>query len=67
MSPGPRRGPNGPAFDPLPPEVEAVIREVLAAAELEMTDGRGDVEQELRAHFEDALAAGTPPEEVVRK
>lgn len=44
----------------LAPEIEAVIARVLDAADLDWTDGREEVEQELRAHFEDGLAGGTP-------
>lgn len=51
----------------LPREIEAVIAEVLAAADLEMVDGRAEVERELRAHFEDALSNGATVEEVLRK
>jgi predicted permease len=48
---------------PLPPEIEAVIRTVLQAAALELP-ARAEVEADLRAHFEDGLEAGVPPEEL---
>lgn len=51
----------------LPPKIEAVIEGVLAAADLGMTDGRHEVERELRAHFEDALTDGASVDEVVKK
>ncbi len=49
----------------LPADIEALIARVLEVADLELTDGRAEVERELRAHFEDGLAAGTPPGELV--
>ncbi len=49
----------------LPAEIEALIREVLDAADLDFTDGRTDVEQELRDHFEDGLARGVTAEELI--
>lgn len=49
----------------LPEEIETVIAEVLDAAGLDLLDGRDEVERELRAHFEDGLAAGTPAAELV--
>ncbi|MDX1495498.1 MAG: ABC transporter permease, partial [Longimicrobiales bacterium] len=51
----------------LPPEIEAVIRSVLQSAGLSMTDGRDEVERELRAHFEDGLASGIGPAELVAR
>lgn len=51
----------------LPPRIEEVIDEVLDAADLEVTDGRAEVERELRAHFEDALDEGASVDEVVRR
>jgi predicted permease len=51
----------------LPAIVEDVIREVLDAAGLDLTDGRDEVERELRAHFEDGLASGTAPGVLVER
>ena len=51
----------------LPPEIEAVIRRVLEAAGLDFVDGRAEVEEELRAHFEDGLAAGHAPKVLVER
>jgi len=48
----------------LPDRLEAVIRSVMDTAELDFTAGRGEVERELRAHFEDGLAAGASVEEL---
>ena len=45
---------------PLPPAIEEVIAAVMDVAELRFVDGRGEVDNELRAHFEDGLAAGLP-------
>jgi putative ABC transport system permease protein len=50
---------------PLPPEIEELIDVVLRAADLEFTDGRREVEQELRAHFEDGLAKGVSAETLI--
>ena len=57
------------AGDPhrLPPVIEATIRAVLDAAELDLTDGREEVERELRHHFEDGLGSGASAEELVRR
>ena len=52
---------------PLPPDIERIIQEVLAAAGLAFVDGVDEVERELRAHFEDGLAAGTPPVELIAR
>jgi predicted permease len=49
----------------LPPEIEALLGLVLEAADLELTDGRREVERELRAHFEDGLAAGATADELI--
>ena len=54
----------GPA---LPPGIEEAIAEALDAAALELTDGRDEVERELRAHFEDGLEAGLSPEQLLRR
>ena len=51
----------------LPPELERVVATVLEAAELDFTDGRRLVEEELRAHFEDGLAAGTTVAELIER
>ncbi len=51
----------------LPPEIETVIGEVVDAAELDFVDGREEVVRELRAHFEDGLAAGTSPDELIER
>ena len=51
----------------LPPEIETLIRQVLEAADRHLVDGREEVARELRAHFEDGLAAGTSPEELIEK
>ena len=51
----------------LPPEIEEVIADVLEAAALHFVDGRAEVEQELRAHFEDGIAAGSSPDELIRR
>ena len=51
----------------LPPDIEQVIREVLESADLHMVDGAEEVANELRAHFEDGLAAGTPAPELIAK
>ena len=60
------RSPDGPR-SPLPPEIEALVAAVLHAAGLDFTEGRAAVERELRAHFEDGLAAGTTAEELVAR
>ena len=39
----------------LPPEVVRVIQQVLNAAELDLLDGRREVEEDLRSHFADGL------------
>ena len=51
----------------LPTEIEAVIRKVLEAASLSLADGRDEVARELRAHFEDGLASGAAPRELVER
>jgi len=51
----------------LPPEIEQIIREVLESADLHLVDGVDEVARELRAHFEDGLAAGTPMETLIEK
>jgi len=43
----------------LPPDLEALIREVLDASGLDLP-ARAEVESDLRAHFEDGLEAGVP-------
>ncbi len=48
-------------------EIEAVIQEVLDSAHLDLIDGRDEVARELRAHFEDGLAVGTSPEEMIER
>jgi len=52
--------------DRLPDLIESTIRVVLDRARLGMTDGREEVERELRAHFEDGLATGASPDDLVR-
>ena len=49
----------------LPPEIEALIREVLDASGLDFVDGHQEVARELRAHFEDGLAAGAAAAELI--
>ena len=51
----------------LPPEIERVVRDVLDTAGLDFVDGVSDVERELRAHFEDGIAAGASPEELIAR
>ncbi len=51
----------------LPPEIEKVVREVLESADLNSVDGVEEVAGELRAHFEDGLAAGTPVDELIAR
>lgn len=51
----------------LPAETEAAIAQVLEAADLDWAGGREEVERELRAHFEDGLATGTSPAELLRR
>jgi predicted permease len=53
--------------DELPPEIDALIDAVLEAASLDFVDGADEVDKELRAHFEDGLAAGTPAGELVER
>jgi predicted permease len=50
----------------LPPEVDAVIRRVLGGASLP-PHVQVEVERELRAHFEDALASGRAAAEVLER
>lgn len=64
---GRERGGTGPSPDRLPQEIEAVIHRVLESAGLSLTDGRDEVERELRAHFEDGLASGIEPDELVAR
>lgn len=52
---------------PLPPEIEAVVRDVIEAADLDLVDGREEVARELRTHFEDGLAAGMPVAELIER
>ncbi len=59
MSPARPGEPRDGGDAPLPPELEALIARVLAAADLDPA-ARADVEADLRAHFEDGLAAGVP-------
>ena len=49
----------------LPPEIEALIQEVLEASGLDFTEGRQEVASELRAHFEDGLASGASQSELI--
>jgi putative ABC transport system permease protein len=51
----------------LPPEIERIIRKVLESADLHFVDGVDEVARELRAHFEDGLAAGTPAQELITR
>ena len=51
----------------LPREIVAVIDVVLETAALDVIDGRDEVARELRAHFEDGLAAGTEAKELIEK
>lgn len=51
----------------LPEPIQSTIRAVLDAAGLDMTDGRDEVDRELRDHFEDGLASGATPEELVAR
>ncbi|MEJ2207353.1 MAG: ABC transporter permease, partial [Gemmatimonadota bacterium] len=51
----------------LPAEIERLIARVLDEAGLDLVTGRAEVERELRAHFEDGLATGTSPAELVRR
>lgn len=60
--PGETRGPR----PPLPPELEAAVREVLDAADLDLPD-RAAVESDLRAHFEDGLDAGLAPADILAR
>ncbi len=58
---GPRDGGTPPRDDRgLPPELEALVREVLEASGLELP-ARVEVEADLRAHFEDGLDRGVSP------
>jgi putative ABC transport system permease protein len=50
----------------LPPELEALIGEVLDAARLDLP-ARAEVEADLRAHFEDGLDAGTTWRELAER
>jgi len=51
----------------LPPEIEAVIARVLEVANLHLVDGVDEVARELRAHFEDGIAGGTPAAELITR
>lgn len=53
--------------DHLPESIEKTIRAVLDAGDLGLTDGRHEVERELRSHFEDGLAKGIPAQELVSR
>lgn len=53
----------GPHAAELPAEIEALIRRVLDAANLDLP-ARAEVEADLRAHFEDGLSAGIGREEL---
>ena len=50
---------------PLPAAIEELIAAVMDVAELRFVDGRGEVDHELRAHFEDGLAAGVPVDQLI--
>ncbi|MHB1192732.1 MAG: ABC transporter permease [Longimicrobiales bacterium] len=50
----------------LPPELESLVAEALDAARLDLP-ARAEVEADLRAHFEDGLAAGVPSGEMRRR
>jgi len=49
----------------LPPEIQALIREVLDTSGLDFVDGHQEVARDLRAHFEDGLASGASAEELI--
>jgi putative ABC transport system permease protein len=51
----------------LPEELETLVERVLEAADLDLTQGRREVERELRAHFEDGLATGATPRELIAR
>ena len=51
----------------LPPGVLEIVDAVLEHAGLDFVDGRESVEDELLAHFEDGLAAGVAPEELIER
>src|SRR5688572_23934802 len=51
----------------LPAEIQAVIRTVLDHAGLGALDGADEVERELRGHFEDGLARGLSPAELLAR
>jgi len=51
----------------LPPEIEALIQEVLEASGMDFTEGRQEVASELRAHFEDGLASGATQNELIAR
>ncbi len=61
------RGPGLGKGPQLPAEIESVIHRVLAAAGLDFLDGQAEVEEELRAHFEDGLAGGKSAEELLNR
>lgn len=50
----------------LPPPLEEVVARTVAATGLDLAE-RGEVERDLRAHFEDGLDAGADPEELARR
>ena len=49
----------------LPPEIEALVGQVLDASGLDFVDGHQEVTRELRAHFEDGLASGASAQELI--
>lgn len=51
---------------PLPPPLEELVSRVVAATGLDTAE-RKEVERDLRAHFEDGLAAGRPAQELARR
>lgn len=52
---------------PLPPEIRAVIDEVLDAAGLGFTEGRDETEQDLIEHFEDGLGRGIDADTLIAR
>jgi len=51
----------------LPREVVEVIEAVLEVADLDLIEGREEVARELRAHFEDGLAAGAAAHDMIER
>jgi predicted permease len=51
----------------LPPEIESLIAEVMRSARLDFVQGREEVLDDLRVHFEDGLAAGESPEDLIAR